>query len=123
MDYKLFDDTDRQYRKLPQKQVETKPAAIEYLKSRGIGEEVAKRYYITTQKENENVLVFPFYDENAQLVFVKYRNTKYNGTGNKEWSEKGCKPILFGMAQCRGFDRLVITEGQIDSPDTLGMWD
>lgn len=115
LNYKLFDDTERQYRKLPQKQAETKPAAIEYLKSRGIGEDVARRYYITTQKNDDSILVFPFYDENAQLVFVKYRNTKYNGTGNKEWAEKGCKPILFGMAQCRGFERLVITEGQIDS--------
>ena len=34
---------------------------------------------------------------------------------NKEWSEADAMPILFGMKQCVGFDRLIITEGQIDS--------
>jgi twinkle protein len=35
--------------------------------------------------------------------------------GSKEWCEANCMPILFGMEQCKGFERLVITEGQIDS--------
>ena len=70
---------------------------------------------ITTRKDGDNVLVFPFYDEKNILQFVKYRNAKYNGKGNKEWCEKDTKPILFGMAQCKDFERLIITEGQIDS--------
>lgn len=105
----------KQYRKIPQREIQVKPKAVEYLESRGISRAVTERYKITTQKNNEDVLVFPFYDENHVMVFVKYRNTKYNGTGNKEWCEKDTKPILFGMAQCEGFDGLVITEGQIDS--------
>lgn len=105
----------KQYRKIPQREIQVKPKAVEYLEGRGISRAVTERYKITTQKNNEDVLVFPFYDENRVMVFVKYRNTKYNGTGNKEWCEKDTKPILFGMAQCEGFDRLVITEGQIDS--------
>ena len=34
---------------------------------------------------------------------------------NKEWSEAETMPILFGIKQCKDFDRLIITEGQIDS--------
>ena len=60
-------------------------------------------------------MVFPFHDENNVRQFIKYRNTKHNGKGNKEWCEKDTKPILFGMAQCEDFTTLAITEGQIDS--------
>ena len=59
------------------------------------------------------------------MQFVKYRKTdfvKYRKTDfvkgrdrNKEWSEKDTMPILFGMDRCEGKERLVITEGQIDS--------
>ena len=103
------------YRELPQKVIETKPRAIEYLESRGISADTAKRYKITVQKSNPDILVFPFFNEQNKLQFVKYRNTKYNGKGNKEWCERDTKPILFGMAQCVDFNRLIITEGQIDS--------
>ena len=103
------------YRELPQKVIETKPRAIEYLESRGISADTAKKYKITVQKNNPDILVFPFFDEQNKLQFVKYRNTKYNGKGNKEWCERDTKPILFGMSQCVDFNRLIITEGQIDS--------
>lgn len=103
------------YRELPQKVIETKPRAIEYLESRGISAYTAKKYKITVRKNNSDILVFPFFDEQNKLQFVKYRNTKYNGKGNKEWCERDTKPILFGMAQCVDFNRLIITEGQIDS--------
>lgn len=116
-EYKLEDEQQRTYRKLPQPKIETKPKAVEYLLSRGISEEVTRRYKITTQKENDKVLVFPFYDEQNILQFVKYRKTDFvkNRDKNKEWCEKDTKPILFGMAQCEDFGTLVITEGQIDS--------
>lgn len=94
-----------------------KPEAVQYLESRGISEEVAKRYEITVQTGKTNILVFPFYDENGVLQFVKYRKTDFDKEkdNNKEWCEKDCKPILFGMKQCEDFSSLVITEGQIDS--------
>lgn len=109
------------YRKLPQKQIVVRDKAIEFLKTRGISEKTGKRYNITTQDRNTNVIVFPFFDENNILQFVKYRNANYNGQGNKEWCEgkdqngNSCKPILFGMAQCVDKTTLVITEGQLDS--------
>jgi twinkle protein len=34
---------------------------------------------------------------------------------SKEWCAEGGRPILFGMKQCVNFDRLIITEGQLDS--------
>ena len=116
-EYRLEDEQERKYRKLPQPKIESKPKAVEYLLSRGISEEITRRYKITTQKNNEKVLVFPFYDEQNVLQFVKYRKTDFvkNRDKNKEWCEKDTKPILFGMAQCEDFSTLVITEGQIDS--------
>ena len=115
--YKLDDEQERKYRRLPQPKIESKPKAIEYLESRGISAEVAKRYKITTQTNNENILVFPFYDDQGVLQFVKYRKMNFDKRfdKNKEWCEAETMPILFGMAQCEDFTRLVITEGQIDS--------
>ncbi len=115
-EFKLEQEQTR-YKKLPQKTIESKPKAIEFLESRGISADVCKKYKITTQKENDNVLVFPFYDEQGIMQFVKYRKTNFvKGKDKcKEWCEKDTKPILFGMAQCEDFTKLVITEGQLDS--------
>ena len=94
---------------------ESKEPAVEYLKSRGISEEVCRKYEVTVKSGQENVLVFPFKDQNGELRFIKYRNTQYNGEGHKEWCEANCMPILFGMNHCTEGSRLVITEGQLDS--------
>lgn len=114
--FKLEQEQTR-YKKLPQKTIESKPKAIQFLESRGISADVCRRYNITTQKDNENILVFPFYDEQGIMQFIKYRKIDFvKGKDKcKEWCEKDTKPILFGMAQCEDFTRLVITEGQMDS--------
>ena len=116
-DYDLGFGEKRVYRNLPQKPVVVRDGAIEYMASRGISAEVCRRYELTTRTDNKNILVFPFYDEAGTLQFVKYRNMKFRRgiDKNKEWSETDTMPILFGMKQCSGFDRLIITEGQIDS--------
>ena len=110
-------DGPRKYRELPQRPLKVKEQAVKYLAGRGISRAVTERYHISARKDNENVLVFPFYDENHTLRFVKYRKTDFDKERdkNKEWCEKDTMPILFGMGQCRDFSRLVITEGQIDS--------
>lgn len=109
----------RQFRRFkPRKEpIVPKDKAVEYLKSRGISERVAREYEITVQNGHENILVFPFFDEKGLLQFVKYRKTDYDRErdSNKEWCERDCKPVLFGMKQCRDYKRLIITEGQIDS--------
>ena len=114
-DYELDFGKPKIYRQLPQRPIQTRDAAIEYMASRGIGEEVCRKYCITSRLDNPAILVFPFYDERGVLQFIKYRNTKYNGKGNKEWCEKDTMPIPFGMKQCVDFGRLIITEGQMDS--------
>ena len=110
----------QKYRTLPTpaKPIEPKDKAIEYLKSRGISEKIARQYEITVQKDRDNVLVFPFYDEAGNLTFVKYRKTDFDKEkdNNKEWCEAQTKPILFGMKQCyMNHKTLIITEGQLDS--------
>ena len=104
--------------KTPEKPIEPKPAAVAYLEGRGIPEGVTRRYEITTRKDDDKVLVFPFFDETNALSFVKYRRTDFDKSRDrsKEWCEKGTRPILFGMKQCDpAAGPLVLTEGQIDS--------
>ena len=125
-DFSLGSEADEYYRpkrqfkkiKTPKKPIEPKPEAITYLSKRGISEDVIKKYQITVQTEHPNILVFPFFDEKGKLQFIKYRKTDFvkGRDSNKEWCEADTKPILFGMHQCNSdFDRLIITEGQIDS--------
>ena len=124
-DFSLGSQIDEYYRprkkyrtfKRPEKPVEPKEPAIAYLESRGISSEIAKKYEITIKQDTDNILVFPFYDEKSELRFIKYRKTDFDKEKdkNKEWCEKDCKPILFGMKQCVDFGRVVITEGQLDS--------
>ena len=112
--------SQKRYRrfKRPEKPIEPLEPAVDYLKKRGISSETAKKYEITIKQETNNILVFPFYDEKGELQFIKYRKTDFDKEKdkNKEWCEKDCKPILFGMKQCNEkFGRLVLTEGQLDS--------
>lgn len=111
------DNRRRSYRQLPQRPFQIREPAVAYLASRGISLEIVQRYRITTVKDDEHILAFPFYDENNVLQFLKYRRTDFDKEKhkNKEWCEKDTKPILFGMAQCVDFGRLVVTEGQLDS--------
>lgn len=125
-DFSLGNEVDEYYRpkkrykrlKQPKEAIKPKPEAIQYFENRGISEEVTKKYEITVQTSHPNILVFPFYDENGVLQFVKYRKTDFDKAkdANKEWCEASTKPILFGMKQCDdSFDTLILTEGQMDS--------
>jgi len=116
LDFKQ-DATKKIYRSLPQFKIEIRNKAIEYMAHRGISREIVERYKITTRKDNDNILVFPFCDPNGVLQFVKYRKIDFDKAKdkNKEWCEANTMPILFGMDQCVNFESLIITEGQIDS--------
>lgn len=116
-DYDLGFGEKRVYRKLPQKAIVVRNEAVAYMATRGISETICRKYEITARNDNRNIIVFPFYDDQGVLQFVKYRNSKYRKgiDKNKEFSETDAMPIPFGMKQCEGFDRLIITEGQIDS--------
>ena len=111
----------KEYKRLPQKKITdivVRDTAIEYMKSRGISEDTVRKFGITSQKDNPDILSIPFFDWNGELTFIKYRNTKYQKgqNGSKEWCEKGSKPILYGIPFVDYSNKtLVITEGQIDS--------
>lgn len=102
----------------PKEKIMPQPKAIEYLKKRGISEETAKAYQITSHKDKENVLVFPFFNTNGELVNIKYRDTEFvkgQSKGCKEWFETGCEPYLYGVNTFNGdYARCIITEGQAD---------
>ena len=112
-------DRTRSFRTFPRVEKPVpKPKALQYMAGRGISEEVCNKYGITTKKDDDNILVFPFYDETDQLTFIKYRKTDFDPEKdkNKEWCTKDTKPILFGMTQCNLENKtLIMTEGQIDS--------
>ena len=123
-DFSLGSEVDNYYRpkqhrtlKTPEKPIVPKPKAIEYLESRKISKKTAEKYEVTVRKDHDNILVFPFFDEKNNLQFVKYRKTDFDKAKdrNKEWCEKDCKPILFGMKQCKTGGTLIITEGQLDT--------
>lgn len=125
-EFSLGNEVDEYYRPKPNRKtfgkpkapIRPKPAAVQYLESRGISESIASKYEITTQLKDDTILVFPFYDNKGILSFIKYRKTDYDKAkgGNKEWTEANGTPILFGIKQCNlDNDTLIITEGQIDS--------
>jgi|GEM_PF-4602123 len=74
-DFKLSQEFEEYYKpkkkyrtlKTPEEPIIPKPSAISYLQSRGISEETAKKYEITVQTEHDNILVFPFFDEDGKL--------------------------------------------------------
>ena len=118
--YKLGMEAEQEFKQFPQpdRKIVPRESAIAYLADRGISKETAEKFEVTAFEDKPNILWFPFFNEYGKLVFIKYRNMAYRKgktKGSKEWCEPGGQPILFGMKQCVSFDRLVITEGQLDS--------
>ena len=110
----------RQYRSFnkPKEKIVPKPKAIEYLNSRGISEETAKKYQVTALPDRDNILCFTFFDEEGKPTLIKYRKTDFvKGKDKaKEWCEANCKPILYGMELCNIENpRLVLSEGEMDT--------
>ena len=116
--YKL--PTRRTYKRLeqPKERIVPKDFAIEYFRSRGISEDIVRKHQITVRADKPTVIAMPFFDENGVIQFVKYRRTDKAEIENygKEYTEKDCKAILYGMECCTTESRtLIITEGQVDS--------
>lgn len=124
-DFSLGSEVERYIR--PQKPQKTwaipdvKPmdTVVRYMASRGISREIVERYRLGVWKHDgkvyDNVMTFPF-TMDGRTRFIKCRNMKYDGRGNKEWAEKGGQAILFGMEQCNLDNKtLTLTEGQADS--------
>ena len=126
-DFHLSDDMERYYnlnsrndrfRRFKEFKASHSDKAVNYCRNRGISSEICERYELTTKKGDDNVLVFPFKDDKGELKFIKYRNMAYQkgDTGSKEWCEKDCMPILFGMNHVpEDSEEIIITEGQLDT--------
>ena len=112
-------DRTTPYRTFPRMEKPTPQApAVSYMEGRGISKATCEKYHITVKKDDDNILVFPFYDDKDELTFIKYRKTNFDPEKdkNKEWCFTDTKPILFGMDQCNLENKtLIMTEGQIDS--------
>ena len=113
--YHTADYSMKTYTKFRKAHVDSSESAIEYMKSRGISEEITRKYELNIDEGRPNILKFPFRNPEGGVDFVKYRNLRPNKGQSKEFCAENAKPILFGMNQCQDFERLVITEGQIDS--------
>ena len=122
--FSLGRDVDEYYRRLRRYKdlrrfpiPEAKPESVRYLEGRGISQEITESYHIGVRKDDNSILVFPFYDENHDLQFIKFRNTNPKEGQSKEFCQPDCKPILFGMDHCKTdvTKDLILTEGQIDS--------
>lgn len=113
-----FGDTRRRvWRKIPQRPfpVRSRPSRI----SRGAAS-IAPLPSGTGSRRSRTTRTSSRSRFSTRTTFCSSSNTaKPISTGSrdksKEWCERDTKPILFGMAQCVDFGRLVITEGQIDS--------
>ena len=112
-------DRSKPFRTFPRREKPIpKDNAIKYMEGRKISRAICEKYHITTKKDDDSILVIPFYDEKDELIFIKYRHTNFDPEKHnaKEWCVSGTKPILFGMAQCNLENKtLIMTEGQIDS--------
>lgn len=118
----ISEEENRQaFRKLhvPAVLQQPKDTVLEYFKKRGISETTVRRFQVSHKDGSPDVLMFPFFNQTGQLEYLKYRDTKFNKDDKehcrKEWAEENTRPILFGMNLCNGFDRCIITEGQIDA--------
>lgn len=83
-----------------------------YLKSRGISEEIQRKFCIKYDPVNQSV-VFPVWDEHGKLVMLTERSTtgkKFNISKGKE------KPIyLLNYVLKYKFNTVIVVEGQVDS--------
>lgn len=85
-----------------------------YLGLRKISESAISSYKVGS--DGNGNIVFPFYDENGEHIFTKFRPAKKVEKGErKSWRETDTKPILFGMHLCEYDKPLCITEGEIDA--------
>lgn len=102
------------YKKPEVKDSDLTESIIEYFQKRGISKETLEVNRVTESKGN---IVFNYFDENGEKVFVKYKIPR-KPRSNKEmksWREAGGKPILYGIDRATDYSKpLVIVEGEPD---------
>jgi hypothetical protein len=93
----VFHRKQRRY-VLPKTKVKPTSSPVEeYLTLRGFSKETWERFGIGDSDGN---IAIPF-TENGKVVMVKFRHPRKTKKGEqKEWKEKGGKPIFWGMDHC-----------------------
>ena len=107
--FSLGKDADAYYRIGPQKHyrvfkkpetIEPKDKALEFMKSRGISESIVRKYQITS--DDDGNIIFPFFDEDEELQFIKYRNpAPREGQNDAPGTEMNQAPPSWMMPQMR----------------------
>ena len=87
--------------------------AKEYLELRGFSQETIESWDIRINGDGN--LVFPYYDENGTLTFIKYRKPMKDPGNPKMWREKGTEPIFWGMDKIDTDKPLKLVEGEFDA--------
>ena len=97
------------YKKPPAIKGQLSQKTIDYVQKRKISKGTLDKWKIT---EKDEKLVFNYYDQDGQLVFIKYRTVGKDG----QWQrEAGTKPILYGMWMIDTTKPVVIVEGEWDA--------
>ena len=105
---------DKSYR-YPHEECELSQDVIDYMALRGISEDTLRKCGV--QSDGNGNIAFQYWDENDELLMVKYRPAhKLEDGENKCWAQKGAdtSPILFNMSRCNPDSSLLICEGEGD---------
>ena len=86
---------------------------IEYLKSRGISEEVIKKYLVTCS--NSHVYFNYLLPDGKTLIATKHRDFKTSEKSKRFQATKGSQPYLYGMHLLKKQKVMLITEGEVDA--------
>ena len=112
MEYEIYRPV-KEYKKPQVKSSTLSKITIEYAALRKISQKTLDDWGI---QEKDGNFVFRYFDENNQLVFVKYRPARKIEKGErKAWREKETKPILYGLWKVDKSKPLIITEGEFDT--------
>jgi hypothetical protein len=104
----------KRYKTPEKKPVTLTDAAMGYLQQRCISRETAGAYCVGVDESGN--LQFPYYDENGQHVFNKFRVARKLDKGERKmWREADTKPVLFGMNLCNPELPLCVCEGELDA--------
>ena len=115
-DYQIFEKgmkTDRQYKYPDRIEADDRSQVEEYMAMRKISAETLD--YCDVQSDENNNIVFHYYNENDVLMLVKYRPARKIAKGEvKSWCQAGkdTTNLLFNMNKVDPSQPLLITEGE-----------
>ena len=113
-EFNLKSKTGREYAMPGLEEESVSVELVEYLDTRGISEKTITHFGVTG---NSKRMWFNIRDEKGVLRNCKGRNLgDFNEKSKRGFTQtKNAKPALFGMNQIKAFEKLYITEGEIDA--------